>query len=383
MKKFSLLATLILPLAFATPAITHAAPTPDNVALEKNTAAPLVPGREYMVVANHPNLLHVLDLVSNRVLKTCALPDAFGPGSIQIAPDRRIAYLLNNRFGSIYGIELDACKLVFKADMALQKDERAKSFFSIAVSQDGRELYTVQNPTLLLKDHYEVGEPRLAVYDTAAGLNAKPERLFPAPRQTTIMQTGEDGALYILGADLYKVDVTNGKTEVVLPVRDWGRPGYGAPDVLYAWPIQTPRREFMVLYTAPRFQDEKQDLEHAEYKYGLLSLDLKTGKTEVRDFTTLSEIYFSGIRSPKDGNLLFSVLNGLRKFDIAAERQIGSADLDHAYYQTSISHDGRRLYLSGTLNDVAVFDTDSLKRITTIRLPGGDMSLGTAQVFIR
>lgn len=351
--------------------------------LAANTDAKLQAGHEYMAVANYPNLLNVLDLGNNSVLKTCALPDAFGPGIVQISPDRKLAYLLNNRFGSIYGVELDSCKVVFKADMSWQPNERAKAIFSIAVSPDGKELYTVQNPTLLHRDRYEVQSPRLAVYDTAAGLDAKPARTFPAPRQITIMQTGDDGALYMVGADFYKVDVNTGEREVVIPMRDWGRPNYSPPDVLYAWPIQSPSRDFTILYTAAKFQDDKQDMETAEFKYGLMNVNLKTGKTEVADFAPVEELYFTGVRSPKDRNHIFGVLNGLRKYDIAAQKQIASADLEHAYYVATINRDGSRVYLSGTFNEVAVYNADDLKRLATIQLPGGDMSLGTAQVFVR
>ena len=37
----------------------------------------------------------------------------------------------------------------------------------------------------------------------------------------------------------------------------------------------------------------------------------------------------------------------------------------------------------GTFNDVAIFDADSLKQIGSIKMPGGDMAITTAQVFIR
>ena len=343
----------------------------------------LTPGKEYMVVANYPNNLHVLDLAEDKLMKSCSLPDAFGPGIIQVSPDKKTAYILNNRFGAIYGIELDTCKTTFQASMSLEPNERAKSMFSIAVSADGKELYSVQNPTILEKDHYVVQQPRLAVYDTSAGLNAKPVRVLPAPRQISVMQAAKDGSLYMAGADLYKVDPKTGASSVAIPMRNWERPLYSPPDVLYAWPIQTVTNDFMLLYTAVKFTDEKMDMDTAAFVYGYMNVDLETGATETVDFADLTEIYFTGARSPKDPNLMFGVLNTLAKYDIKEKKKIASAEVDHAYYVVNTNRDGSKVYLAGTWNDVAVYDADSLKKLGNIQLPGGDMSLGTPQIFVR
>ena len=64
--------------------------------------------------------------------------------------------------------------------------------------------------------------------------------------------------------------------EVAVPLRNWQRPLYSAPDVLYFWPHQTAMHDFSMLYTAARFQDDTQDLASADYRYGYLSIDLKT-----------------------------------------------------------------------------------------------------------
>jgi quinohemoprotein amine dehydrogenase beta subunit len=255
-----------------------------------NEALALKAGSEYLMVANYPNNLNVVDLASASVYKTCKLPDAFGPGITQISPDRRTAYILNNRFGTIYGVDLDTCKLNFRAEMSQGANERAKSIGSISVSADGKELYAVQNPTIIERDHYRVGAPRLVVYDTAAGLDAKPIRSFPAPRQITMLQAADDGALYMAGANLYKADVNTGTMTTALPIRDWQRPTHAPIDVLSIWPVQTPSRDFTILYTTAKFQDEKQDPASAEYQYGFLNVNLQSGETEAREFGPLTEL---------------------------------------------------------------------------------------------
>lgn len=352
-------------------------------AVAANESRALEAGHEYLMIANYPNNLHVLDLATNSVYKTCALPDAFGPGITQISPDRRTAFILNNRFGTIYGVDLDSCNVRFRAEMSQAPNERAKAIGAIALSPDGKELYTVQNPTTIERDRYHVGEPRFAVYDTSAGLDAKPVRTFAAPRQVSLMQAGDDGALYMFGADLYKVDVRSGKMDVALPIRSWQRKDYSPIDLLYLWPVQTPTKDFTVLYTTAKYQDEKQDLATAEYQYGYMNVNLATGKTEAREFGPLTEIYFTGMRSPKDRNIIYGLLHRLTKYDISQQKLLQAAELEHTYYTVLTNGAGSKLYLTGTFNDVAVYDADSLTRVAKIQLPGGDMSLGTGQVFIR
>lgn len=343
----------------------------------------LVAEHEYMVVANYPNNMHVIDLQTDTLYKSCELPDAFGPGVTQMAPDGKTAYILNNHYEDIYGINLDNCEVTFHAAMSLQQNERTKSIFSFTISADGKELYAVQNPTMLNRDHYRVQPSRLAVYDTGAGLNAKPVRTFPSPRQVTVMQTGADGTLYMAGADIYKVDVKTGDVDVAIASRNWERPLYAPPDVLYAWPIQSPSRDFTILYTTAKFQDESYNLDTADYVYGFMNVNLDTGETETTDFGPITEIYFSGIRSPKDPNLVFGVLNRLTKYDIEKKELIKAAELDHSYYCIAINHDGSKIYLAGTFNDVAIYDADSMEKLGNIQLPGGDMAISTSQVFIR
>lgn len=343
----------------------------------------LKPGQEYLLATNYPNNLHLIDVSTDKVYKTCQMPDAYGPGAAQVSPDKKTAYVINNHYGDLYGIDLDTCKTVFHARVAFKPGEQARSMFSLAISPDGKELYSVANPTQILNDHYAVQEPRLQVYATDAGLDAKPVRTFPVPRQISIMQVGDDGTLYMAGRDIFKMDVKTGAYSVALATGSWKRPLYSPPDLLYIWAHQTARRDFSLLYTAAKFKDDKQDAATADYVYGYVSVDLATGKTETRDFAPLTEVYFTGMRSPKDPNQMFSVLNRLAKYDIKEQKLIKAANLAHSYYCISFTKGGDKLYLTGTFGDVAVYDPESLERVGTIKLPGGDMVTGTAQMFTR
>lgn len=346
------------------------------------TGPALKPGSEYMIATNYPNNLHVVDLASDSLYKTCQLPDAFGPGTAIMAPDNKTAYLLNNHYGDLYGVDLDTCKTVFHATLS-RNGEKVRSMFSFALSPDGKELYTTVNPTQMMSDHYVVKPPRLEVFRTQDGLDAKPVRSFPMPRQVYLMRSADDGSLFVAGPDIYKMDVHTGKYEVAVPGRNWQRLNYSAPDVLYFWPHQSALHDFSMLYTAAKFKDDKQDLATADYVYGYISIDLKTGKSTVQDFAPLTELYFTGLRSPKNPNQMFGVLNRLAKYDIKEQKLIKSATLDHTYYCIAFNTKGTKLYLAGTFNDIAVYDPETLEKLSNIKLPGGDMAITTTQVFTR
>lgn len=340
-------------------------------------------GHEYLVTTNYPDNLHVIDMQSDKLFKTCKVPGAYGPGVIQLSPDKKIAYVLNNHYADIYGVQLDDCKAVFHATIAQQPGENARSMFAMTVSRDGKEVYAIANPTKILAEHYEVQPPRLQVYAADGGMDAKPIRTFPAPRQLTIMQMADDGTLYVAGPDIYKVDVKTGKFDVAIPSRNWKRPNYSPPDVLYVWDQQTYSRDFLLLYTTAKFKDAKQDPATADFLYGYFSVNLATGKTETTDFGPVTEVYFSAMRSPKDSNLIYGVLNRLTKYDIKEQKLLSAANLDHSYYCVNLNKAGNKIYLSGTLHDIAIFDADSLKPLGKIELPGGDMAITNSQAFIR
>jgi len=344
---------------------------------------PLVKGDEYLVVGNYPDNLHVVDLKSDTLFKSCPVPGSVGPATLQVSPDNTVAYLVTNRFDEVHGIALDTCQVVFQAKMEQKEKERAKALFAISLSNDSKQLYVIQTPTTLNTDHYVIGEPRLAVYDTASGLDAKPVRTLPVPRQVTVMQTGQDGSLYMVGPDIYKFDPQSGQYTVAIPSRHWKRPRYAPPDVLSVWPLKNAADDFTILYTTAKFKGKTDDPATADWIYGYFNVNLKTGKTETRDFGPFTEIYFTGVRSPKDPNLMFGVLNRLAKYDIKQKKLLAAADIPHSHYTIAMNKDGSKVYLGGTWNVLSVFDAERLKPVASITLPGGDMGAASPQIFTR
>ena len=348
-----------------------------------NADKPLVKGDEYLVVASNPDNLHVVDLKADALYKSCAVPGSVAPGTLVMSPDKATAYLVTNHFDEVHGIALDTCQVVFHAKMAQKPDERAKALFALSVSNDSKQLYVIQTPTTLNSDHYRIGEPRLAVYDAKAGEGAKPLRTLPAPRQVTVMATGHDGSLYMVGPDIYKFNPETGEKTVAIPSRNWKRPHYAPPDVLSVWPMKNATDNFTILYTTAKFKGKDGDMSKADFIYGYFNVDLKTGKTETRDFAPFTEIYFTGTRSPKDPNLMYGVLNRLAKYDIQQKKLLKAAEIPYSHYTVSMNREGSKVYLGGTWNNLSVYDAAELKPVTTIALPGGDMGAASPQTFTR
>lgn len=338
--------------------------------------------RDYMAIANRPNQVSLVDLEARKVVRTCPLPGRFGAGTLQMSPDKRTAYVLTNHFENIYGVDLDTCEITFSAIQS-EGNTRIKTTAGFAVSPDGTELYVHQNPSLLLRDRYEVLDPRVVVYRIADGLKAKPVRSFPAPRQVIIMQTDAKGTLYMGGRDIYAMDVKTGTYTIKLESQTRKEPRYGQRDVLSIWPLGQQSNEFIRMYTAQRFADETQKPETAELVWGYERIDLTTGEATTRDFGPLNVVLFSGMTRPHHPNEMFGALSQLQKFDVEKQQLVKSVDLEHSYYCVNFSSDGSKVYLAGTYNDIAIYDAETLEKLGNIQLPGGDMSLATAQVFPR
>ncbi len=339
-------------------------------------------GRDFLVVASRPNLVHLLDLTSERVVKSCPLPAAGAPATLVLSPDHRIAYALAG-LADVYGVSLESCEVVFSTAQS-QGNERVRTLGALALSPDGRELYTHQNPTLLFTDHYEVQDTRLAVFDTSAGLGARPVRTLKAPRQVTILGTGADGTLYLGGPDFYAMSPSTGETRVALESRSRVEPGFGPRDVLSVWNIGDASGELIRLFSAPRWKPGAPgDLAQASSVWGYERIVLATGRAETHVAGPLEVTLFSGMTRPGHPDQLYAVLTQLQKFDVPNERIAASVDLEHSYYTLTFGSDGQHLYLAGTFNDVAVYDADTLARTGKIVLPGGDMVLTAPKLFRR
>ncbi len=337
--------------------------------------------REYMVTVTRPGQLNVIDLGTEQVVQKCLIPDVGMPGTAIVSRDGSTAYVLAGRWSNVYGIRLDDCEVVFSA-LQSQGNMRVISMASMAVSPDGDELYMHQARSLLKNDRYESLPSQVAVYKTAAGLDAPIDRSFTSPRQVTVMKTALDGTLFMGGKDIYSMDVQTGEWEVALASLNHTHEGYTPRDVLSMWPLGEIYDEMFRMYTVVKWLGEEGDMDNIAMKLGYERVDLTTGEVEEKEFADVEAILFTGLRRPGELNKLYAVLNEMHVFDLDKQEVLARKKLDHAYYVLNFSLDGSKVYLAGTLSDIAIIDADTLENIGTIEMDG-DMAASNTYIFKR
>lgn len=343
---------------------------------------PFAGGRDYAVTVTRPNNLIVVDLKEEKVVRNCELDGKAPPIAIILSPDNTIGYTITDYAGSVNGYNLQTCEQVFHASLST-KESVGKSLAALAVSMDNKHVYAIANQTAIKSDRYEVKDPLFMVFDTADGMNAKAVKTFKAPRQATLMSTADDGSVYITGSQIYKANPQTGEIKIAKKLIDWNKKGYSNPDSSATYPIGQTTRELTALYTTYKYKDKTENLDTAELLWGITRVDLKTGKIIQSEFNPYETTMFTAATNPNDSNILYGVLTDLSKFDIKKKKLIKRVDVDHTYYSVCLSSDGKKLYLGSTLNDIAVYDADTLAKLGNIQLPAGDMGTASFHVFHR
>lgn len=336
--------------------------------------------RDYLVVGSKPNTLFVVDVAARKVAHEFKIPGAGSPYSIAVAPDGKAAYVLTEHWQGISGIDLESGKQIFRAELS-SADERVVAIGGIALSRDGTELFVQESPTRMLASEYQVEPARVAVYRTTDGLAAKPARSFEIPRRIIQLMPSTDGKiLYALGWDLYALDPQDGRVLKTDKIIHWDRPNAAPPDILDVWPDY----EQSDLFTTPYFyaRTDVKPGEPGSLKTGLLTLDLKTGAFEMKDFEDFGALIFSSVANPVRRNEVYGVYSTLSKIDRAAGRLDRRIDMDHTYYAANVSTDGSELYAGGTMDDIAIYTTADMRKVGDIKLPGGaDMAVTSMRIF--
>ena len=338
--------------------------------------------KEYILTATLPNTLVLIDAAAREVVKTLPIPGRGPPISIVSSPDAKSAYVLTNGMGSISGIDLDSGVEVFRTDFSTT-EKRIKQIFAMEISPDGSELFSMQLPASLGLNEYQVLPPRIAVYRTDSGLNAKPVRYLPVPRRTSQLYMSTDGSrLYAVSWDIHVIDPQTGEELEVFKVTNWDRPNFSTPDVLGFWNQYSQAGIFVQPYTTIR-TDLDPDNPDA-FVTGMMTLDLKTGEFQYADFETNGVVMFSSVVNPVRRNEAYTVYNTLTKSDLVSNKVLDRVALKHTHYSVNISGDGKEIYVGGTMDDIGIYSTDSLERIGEIKIPGGsDMSLAWIRMIQR
>ncbi|MGI9412250.1 MAG: quinohemoprotein amine dehydrogenase subunit beta [Hyphomicrobiales bacterium] len=339
--------------------------------------------KDYLLTGIKPDKLVLVDAESRKVERVYEVPNSKpGLGVITPSPDGKVAYALVNRWESVSGIDLDSGKEVFRADMS-SGEERVKSVLGMDVSPDGSELAVFQSPVKLMPGEFEIQPTRIAIYDTSSGINAKPMRVIPAPRQVTLVTYSTDGSrLYLLGRSVHVVDAKTGDILETHKTQGWDRPNFHNPDVLDVWSQWEQAATLSTPYYTVRKDKALDDPE--AYVTGILTVDLNSGEFTIKDVENTAVFYFSSVVNPVRRNEVYGVYNTLAKFDLNTAdtmKSVKSISLDHSYYAINVSSDGKELYIGGTLGDIAVYSTETLERTGTIKMPG-DANMGIAALRV-
>ncbi|MDH3740633.1 MAG: quinohemoprotein amine dehydrogenase subunit beta [Hyphomicrobiales bacterium] len=343
-------------------------------------ASTVADAKDFLVTGIKPDKLVVVDAAARKVDKVYTIPNG-GPGplTITVSPDGKTAYSVVNRWESVSGIDLETGKETFRVDLS-SDTERVKIMFGMDVSPDGKELALYESAVKLGLGEYEVQPTRISFYDTA---NGNKIRSIPAPRQVTVMMYSSDGSkLYGMGRALHVIDPANGNIIKENKTQAWDRSNYYPPDILDVWSQWEQAGIFSTPYYAARSDMSLED--PTAYWTGMLTLDLKTGDFNLVDVENTDIFYFSTVVSPTEPHIAFGVYNNLAKLDMKAGKSLGRGELDHSYYDINISSDGKEVYVGGTMSDIGVYDTTTLKKIGQIDMPdGANMGISSMRVIKR
>jgi quinohemoprotein amine dehydrogenase beta subunit len=349
--------------------------------LMASTLASPVLARDYILTGAHTGKIYLFDAATRKVAGEAQVTG--GPiFSVLPSPDGHKAYALTDRVSGLHGVDLDTGKEFFSASLS-SGEIIGKGLCALALSPDGKELYTVAFRSRIKGAEVEVLDPEVQVFDTAAGLNARPLRTFPVARQTIQLEFSPDGSkLYAIGATIATLDPQSGKVLATLPVQKLERPNLSPPDMLDFWSQYNRTNIFVSPVFSTRTDVPATDPDAA--KTGMLRFDLVTGEMRIDEFENTTAVLFSAVVNPVNHDEIFSVYTQLSKIDIAGKKLVKRINLDHTYYAVNISSDGKEVYVGGAMGDIAIYDSASLTKIGGMPIPdGSDMSVSWMQVIQR
>ena len=337
--------------------------------------------QDFIVTAAKPGHLFVIDPRQAKVVSDFTIPDANDYTSyITPSPDGRVAYVIVDRGSSIAGIDLRTGRQVFRANLSSPSERVICMGFD--VTPDGRELIAYEDRTRLGIDSYTVEQPQFAIFSTAATRYALPLREFPAPRRIQAVVARKDGrSFYALWPDVYEFDLRTGHQLSARGLQNWQRPNHSTSDLSINSNASEPTGIYALpLYSTLTGAGLPPEGVHATT---LMTLDLHTGKLAYDDVSRTAPSMFTTTISP-DRHWAFGVFDGLYKIDLRRHAIVAQAPVAHSYYMAAISSDGRELYLGGNMCDVAIYDANTLRERSDIKLPGcGDQALVTLRVTER
>lgn len=333
--------------------------------------------RDYLIAPSRPDKLVVVDAEAMAVEKVIRIEEA-GPTPMVpvVSPDGKTVYAIVNRTESVVKIDLETGETVGRIDFSTPQ-ERVKALFGMDLSPDGKTLAVFQTPVKLELAHFEVQPTRISFYD-AETLELK--RSAEAPRQITLMMYSADGAkLYAVGRNLHVFDAETGAMIEEKPIQSWENDKRTPPDILAVWS----QYESSGMMSIPFYSFLLGEDPATAGRTGLFTLDRATGEVKMRDVEPMDVFYFSTAVNPAKTRA-YGAYNVLQSFDLTTGEPIKRVPLPRSYYSVNVSTDGKIVWLSGALGEVAAYDAETLERLGEVPLPdGASVSLASVRLFQR
>jgi len=335
--------------------------------------------RDYLLIPTRPDKLVVVDAEAMAIDKVIPLDNA-GPMPMTsvVNKDGTRAFVSMNMLESIGIVDLESGKMTGRIELSTA-EERVKSMFGMDLSPDGRTLVVYQSPVKMLADEFQVQPTRLGFYDAETG---KLKSTVEAPRQITLLAWSGDGSrIYGMGHKMYVFDSAGTLLEEK-PIHGYKTDLYAQPDVLDVWSQFEQSRVISTPFFTARLDKPQDDPDL--YRTGILTQDLDSGEMLMREVETTDIFYFSTVISPTDKNRAYGAYNFLSSFDLEAGKPIKRVSLPHSYYSVNVSSDGKTIYLSGAMSDVAAYDAETLEQKAVLAMPdNAAISLASVRMFQR
>lgn len=338
--------------------------------------------KEYILTAARPNHLFLIDTVDGSVARTYKVPDQImGSWSIVPSPDNRFVYMATDRHQSMVGLDLDTGEVVFRADLS-HGNEWVRSHYGQDISSDGKELYVYVNPVKRLPDEYQNLEARVLVFDTSAGLDAKPIRTLPAPRRiVNLMVSSDRKSIYLAGMDIFQIDANTGELLDTFPINSWQVPNRSPGNAYGNWASWEQSGINTMMTISVHTDRDPYSVE--AYQSSILQINRDSGDIEVWDFEYLENLIFSAVTSPTRPEI-FATYNTLAKIDAKNHKTVKRVPLESTFYAVNVSGDGDTVFVGGGGCKVAAHSAENLEKVWSIELPGcADQSQSNMRIVNR
>ncbi len=314
------------------------------------------PQPELYVLSVHPRSLLIFDGTRDEIVGEIQSRGR-NPREVIPSPDGKFLYTTTEGRANLEVVNLETRKVdrVFHLAPAGYR----LTIYGVAINSKGDRLYVHVKLVRELADEYKVDPPQIWSLDLSTG---KTQKITEVPEGVAaLFLTGDDRQLIAWGRDLYYIDLAQGRITDTFPLLTREEPGKGPLNTLPLF-IQFERSG---IFSVPYYTTDpiiRKDL------FGLANLDLDTGKMDVIELGAAIPLY-SAVVSP-DRKRAYAVMNQVVAVDLHARRITKVVDLERTAYVVIISRDGKKLYVSGAAPFIHVYDTETMKLIKTLELPG-------------